>query len=166
MTKQEYEDQEIEKMEFVLKEDEFYDQKIIFRFFPKKSHCYGHQYPITNWDDVYKVYYSWEIVCEHDEFGEELLFDMSWDEDSILTDLSRCIQRCIECGKGMKFLTGLGDPTSEWNINIDGAKYEFIVWKDPVNLGYRFILTKDKAEEFAKFIEEINQYMLEHGNPI
>ena len=40
---------------------------------------------------------------------------------------------------------------------------EFIVYDKDSWISQRFVLSEEKSEEFAKFIDSINQYMLEHG---
>lgn len=61
-------------------------------------------------------------------------------------------------------LAPLGQPASEWYINrVDEDTIKFTVWNDPLNVGYRFRLSNEKAKEFAWFLDDINQYMLEHG---
>ena len=42
----------------------------------------------------------------------------------------------------------------------------FSVWSNYTNKGYRFWLDINKAEEFAQFIDAVNNHMLENGEPI
>lgn len=49
------------KLDFVLKERNGY--RLIFRFYPKQSHCHSfNDKPPTSWNEVYKVYYSYAIL--------------------------------------------------------------------------------------------------------
>lgn len=46
------------------------------------------------------------------------------------------------------------------------TKIEYMVWDNTSDKGFRFTLDIDRANEFAAFIDKINQYMIEHGVPI
>ena len=37
---------------------------------------------------------------------------------------------------------------------------EYMVWNNMSNIGFKFRLSVDRAVEFAKFIDEVNRYML------
>ena len=163
--------EKLKEMRFTIKTGEYED--VIFRFFPRDSHCHGFgDKPPKNWKGVYKVYYAWDIV----QFGkwrgeiinceQKSLFDMPWDECSVLTDLGNHILAIIDKEYSESHLNGMGMPTSKWDIEIDGPIVTFTVWNDPDMNGYRFRLYKEKAREFAEFINTINEHMLENGEPI
>ena len=153
-------------MTFTLKEDREYDYRIDFVFMPEYSHCHSfNDNPPTNWEEVYKVYYSWKIV-EIFEDDTEVLFNMSMDECSCLTELSYYIRDILSDKNEYCKVNSFGQPGSRWFIQADDNIILFEIWKDPSNQGYRFYLTRDKAEEFAKYLDEVNQYMLEHGESI
>ena len=50
----------------------------------------------------------------------------------------------------------------EFYEHEDGRRpwLEYMVWKNESNIGFKFRLSVDKAFEFAKFIDEVNRYML------
>ena len=164
-------DEELGMADFVLFEDE--DYRIVFHFFTRDSHCHSfNDDPPKSWNEVYKVYYSWSITDElldnADEVMEsDVLFDIPWDECSRLTELPFYIRDMIQNMRENTYLAPLGQPASEWHIDrIANDTLLFTVWEDPTDVGYRFRLTDDTAEEFAQFLDEVNQYMLEHGEGI
>lgn len=161
-------DEELGMADFVLFEDE--DYRIVFHFFTRDSHCHSfNDDPPKSWNEVYKVYYSWSITDELlDNDGEvmesDVLFDIPWDECSRLTELPSYIKDVVYNEDVKVHLTSLGQPASEWYISrVDEDTIKFTVWNDPLNVGYRFKLSNEKAKEFAWFLDNINQYMLEHG---
>lgn len=158
----------ISKADFTIDKNE--DFETIFHFFTRDSRCHSfNDDPPKTWKDVYKVYYSWSITQNmlgmDDEVVEsEVLIDVVWDECSRLTDLSDCIRDMIYNKKENIYLAPLGQPASEWHIDrIANDTLLFTVWEDPRDTGYRFRLSDETAEEFAQFLDEVNQYMLEHG---
>ena len=161
-------DEELGMADFVLFEDE--DYRIVFHFFTRDSHCHSfNDDPPKSWNEVYKVYYSWSITDELlDNDGEvmesDVLFDIPWDECSRLTELPSYIKDVVYNEDVKVHLAPLGQPASEWYISrVDEDTIKFTVWNDPLNVGYRFKLSNEKAKEFARFLDDINQYMLEHG---
>ena len=161
-------DEELGMADFVLFEDE--DYRIVFHFFTRDSHCHSfNDDPPKGWNEVYKVYYSWSITDELlDNDGEvmesDVLFDIPWDECSRLTELPSYIKDVVYNEDVKVHLAPLGQPASEWYISrVDEDTIKFTVWNDPLNVGYRFKLSNEKAKKFAWFLDDINQYMLEHG---
>ena len=153
-------------IKFNIKQNKKYDYKIDFVFSPTRSHLHSfNENPPKDWNEVYKVYYSWQIV-EVFEGEPEVLFNMEVDECSCLTDLAYYIRDILYYNAKHHTIRSLGQPGSEWIIKADGSIIHFEIWQDPSNQGYRFWLTRDRAEEFAKFLDQINKYMLEHGEPI
>lgn len=164
-------DKELGIADFILFGDEEY--KVVFHFFTRDSRCHSfNDDPPKNWNEVYKVYYSWSITQNmlgmDDEVVEsEVLIDVVWDECSRLTELSFHIKDVIQNEAVKVHLVPLGQPASEWYIcRVDEDSIKFTVWNDPLNVGYRFKLSNEKAEEFAWFLDDVNQYMLEHGEGI
>lgn len=164
-------DEQLGVAEFILFEDDEY--RIVFHFFTRDSHCHSfNDDPPKNWDEVYKVYYSWSITDELlDENGEVMesneLFDIPWDECSRITDLPLYIKDVIYNEDVKAHLAPLGQPASDWYIHRVGKDaIKCTVWNNPLNVGYRFKLSEGKAQEFAWFLDDVNQYMLEHGEGI
>ena len=48
-------------------------------------------------------------------------------------------------------------------FHLQVFEFIFIVYDKDSWVSQRFVLSEEKSEEFAKFIDGINQYMLEHG---
>lgn len=82
----------IEKIDFILQDDEY--EATIFRFRPRKSSChsYGKKLP-TCWKEVYKVYYSYSIFKKYKYDGHsKTLFNCDCDECSVIDELAdRCL---------------------------------------------------------------------------
>ena len=168
------------KIDFVLKESE--DSKLIFRFYPRSSHCHGFgSVPPTKWEEVYKVYYSYSIF-EREKEGRKsrTLFDSGCDECSIIDEVAA---RCLYLSEGKKSVVRNFDgkdytiellnnemyPTGtgvSWDITkVSSVYYEFKLfdWND---VGFRFALKSDRLKEFGEYLKECCEYMLAHGEPI
>ena len=168
------------KFDFVIHDDAF--SRDILRFYPRSSHVHGHtDDPPTAWVAVYKVYYSWAVIRHHYHNGEiepescEKLFDMSMDECSELPNLSAIIKNVIETGETFDYPT-FGQPAGDWCIKkekyhdafTDKEKviYEFQVFNNLTNQGYRFNFDEKKVLYFCDWLVLVNQYMLEHSEGI
>lgn len=181
----------IENIDFVIEEHN--DEKIVFRFRPRSSSChsFGNE-PPKEWKDVYKVYYSYQILF----YGNatcEIMYDEYCDECSVIDEVAA---RCKLLSEGKKQVTiirkdefdedetrtikllndemhPIGDGTS-WFIRLDPKRrtmsrqrlYEISLFNGYTNVGYRFWLTKEKIGEFGKYLESCCEYMLAHGDPI
>ena len=106
-----------------------YDDKCLYRdvirFYPRSSHVHSfNDDPPTNWEKVYKVYYSWVIIRQYYKSNDQnsiqprstkKLFDMSMDECSMLPDLSTIIKDIVNTGKTFDYPT-MGQPAGDWKI--------------------------------------------------
>ena len=147
---------------------------IDFVFYPKESHMHGfHDEPPKTFKEVYKVYYSWAI--EKTEGSHPVVwqvqFSIGCDECSALTCLSEVIRQCIREKKDKRCLTA-GQEGSDWHLFFikrgfyPVARVGFYVFSNFTNKGYRFYLEAERAEQFADFLDEVNNHMLENGEPI
>ena len=174
-------------MDFVLSEDEY--DKTVFRFYPKASHMHGFdENPPASLDDVYKVYYSWGVI-QYSKLDDgswdsgNRIFFMDWDECSALEYLGHVIRRVLRYKKRVIQIRSMGQPGSEWTITFrpewvwDDENLElrldtsrgtliFEVFDNFTNLGYRFRLDTDRATKFTEYLDNVNQHMLENGEPI
>ena len=165
------------RMDFVIGHDiwDDDDNDIVFRFYPKSSHMHGFEEdkPPKSFNAVYKVYYSWAI--EKTE-GSHLVvwqvqFSIGCDEYSALTYLSEVIRQCIREKKDKRCITA-GQEGSDWHLFFikrgfyPVARVGFYVFSNFTNKGYRFYLETERAEQFADFLDEVNNHMLENGEPI
>ena len=174
------------KIDFIIRESEY--DKIIFRFYPRKSSCHSFgDKPPKSWDDVYKVYYSYRIIriWKIDNNSHEILYKCGCDEGSVIDEIAAV---CKYLSEGKKQVTktypkNLGGDTvtiellnreifpmgygTSWTIkesrDKESYKFELFGWND---VGYRFWLPKAKAKEFGEYLEECCEYMLAHGDPI
>lgn len=156
------------KMDFILRNDEsFY--KDVFRFYPQSISVHSfNDNPPKNWDEVYKVYYSWAILRKYNYGKTQRLFDLPWDEGSGIPNLSNAIKYVIETKKDF-VMRGIGQPSGDWYIyyktyySLDGdTNYlEFHVFNSFTNQGYKFILTIDECNKFCEYLNKINTYALE-----
>lgn len=170
------------KFDFVIEDDKgFY--RDIFRFYPRYTHVHGfHDEPPKTWEGVYKVYYSWAIIRQYydDDIEDKIeysdkLFEISYDECSQIPNLSGIIKNVMETGETFDYPT-FGQPAGDWkveqrkgNSKLDDEDYEyynFEVFNNWTNQGYRFIFDKEKTLKFCDWLDMINQYALKHGEGI
>ena len=169
-----------QKIDFILHENA--DEALIFRFRPRCSKChgYGDKKP-TNWDEVYKVYYSYSIIRRNKYLNREaIVFDCVFDECSVINEVSKRIKlilqgkkTLIENHKGDEYIINLlneeiypaGDGVT-WMIKESGLPdiYCFILWNYN-NQGYRFLLNKYKMKKFGEYLSKCCEYMLTHSEP-
>ena len=175
----------IDKIDFVIHEDN--DEILIFRFLPQESNCHSFDDRLpTKWEDVYKVYYAYEIIkVWKDDNSIEKEFYCYCDECSIIDEVSARIKYIIEGKESVTVshndedyvielfdeeIYSFGDGVS-WTINKiinmwdDEARYKISLWKYN-HYGYRFYIDKDKLRDFGEYLEECCEYMLAHGDPI
>lgn len=159
------------QISFVLKEGQF--SKLIFRFLPQLSSCHSFDdNPPKSWQEVYKVYYAYEIVeqwSDEDQNNEGVWFSTSFDECSVIDTVadfighldwkSFCSQTFMPYGDGV-----------QWKLQkrrhpYQGLGIKFELWKRN-NMGYRMFLPEERCIAFAKFLNDCCEYMLAHGEPI
>ena len=101
------------------------DHIVKMRFYPQHSHCHGfYETPPKDWNEVYKVYYSWSILESHKGFIKddemwtafEPVFEMKWDECSAITYLPDTIEWILKKKKNFYRLPTLGQPGSDWDF--------------------------------------------------
>jgi hypothetical protein len=166
-------------IDFTIKYDKEFDKKTIFRFHTASSHVHGFNEDCPNvWKDVYKVYYSWQVI-EINKTNEKILFDMSIDECSDIVNLPKVLDYVIK--KRPKFIReqSVGQPGSIWEIKY--RKYhdwgtgkrepekdflEISVWNNYTKCGFRFYLDINETKSFIAYLENVNAYMLKHSEPI
>ena len=155
----------------------------VFRFDTEYSTCHSfNDKPPTKWEEVYKVYYYYQIVEMDMETGEikEVLFDSKCDECSVLDEIA---ERCKYLAEGKKQVKIDRDGAESytirllnqeikpcgmgvfWTIRQSHKKFRFDLF-DWWDKGYRFWIERDKVGEFGKFLESCCEYMLAHGVPI
>lgn len=157
--------------EFILRETETY--KDTFIFYPNSSHLHVFDdikpVHVTDYKkaQIYTVYYAWEI--EHIDYCNnelKLLVSFYPDEGSCLIYLVDAIEDVINNHRKTEVLSS-GQPASFWTIEyLSEDRLQFTVFDNWTNQGYKFILPVDRCYEFCKFINNINQYMLEHCESI
>lgn len=172
----------IEKIDFILHDDEY--ETIIFRFRPRQSSChsFGNNLP-TSWEDVYKVYYSYSIFkVSKNSIGSEPLFNCGCDECSIIDEVA---SRCLHLANGKTSVDvkypHVGETRTVQLLNNEvhpsgyGVSWDIKHLYDNVysismfgwdGKGYRFCLNKTKMKEFGNYLNECCEYMLAHGDPI
>lgn len=172
------------KMDFTLMEDDY--RKVIFRFYPRQTFVHGFEidYCPKTWEEVYKVYYSFAIIQYYKddngnietESADRLLY-MYCDECSQIPNLKEIIEYIMNNDDYVYDYPTIGQPAIDWKISKRKGVYE---WKDNepyeyynfemfdnwLNVGYRFTLDRKQVEEFCKYLDKINQYALEHSVPI
>ena len=168
------------RIDFTLYENDY--SKIIFRFRPDLSNCHSHNDKTPkSWDEVYKVYYYYEIIKKYTDENRErtVLWKSGCDECSIINEVAARILLILEGKKKVeveyanaKFTIKLFNeimPSGDgvwWKIDkLSKDNYQFSMWNS-AEVGYRFYLDKDKTQKFGEYLEECCEYMLAHGDPI
>ena len=171
------------------------DKKRMIRFYPRESrmHHFGDE-PPKNFDDVYKVYYSWAILESYpetvEESGEEKwgrfrkVFSMPFDECSCIgAGLEAAVKLVMDHRRKEYRVLSSGWPGSVWRITrMDGTELDleenggktlrdndtfvFEVFDNDSDRGYRFSLNRRQAEGFRKYVKEVNAHMFENSEPI
>lgn len=167
-------------------------RRYVFRFYPRQSHChsFGDEPPKSR-EDVYKVYYSYAFLeQEKDANGLHTITNVVYreycDECSVMEHIAYC---CGELANGKEQYT-LDDSRVEEVINILDNEfdpfgygtawiirkqyytykkeiiYQFELWDNFDNKGYRFIIPQDRIKEFGEYLQSCCDYMLEHGEGI
>ena len=167
------------RIDFTLYENDY--SKIIFRFRPDISNCHSFNDELPkSWDEVYKVYYYYEIFEKYSEDRERrVLWKSGCDECSIIAEVAYRIPLILE-GKrkividysNAKFTINLFNeimPSGDgvfWKIEkLSKDNYMFNLWNS-LEVGYRFHLYKERMQPFADYLKECCEYMLAHGDPI
>ena len=107
------------KIDFNIYESDTY--RMIFRFYPKQSHCHSfNNKPPKTWHDVYKVYYSWAILeqwkNENGDIEETvMLFTADCDECSIIDEIS---VRCDLLSRRVERVECKDDSGENYRINV------------------------------------------------
>lgn len=172
---------------FTLESDEY--SRIIFQFDEKRSSCHSFgDNPPKNWQDVYKVYYTWSILEQYrdrEEYEWSTDYEFSvWDEGSALRAVGE-YAKAIADGKKKYIVT---DPSTgeehtfkylndtlqacgdgaDWTISEkrrfgrkEEKRYIFSIWNR--RKGYRFMLPDGRMREFGEFLTAWCEYMLENG---
>lgn len=183
------------KIDFILK-DNSDTERLIFRFYPRKSSCHSFgDEPPKDWNDVYKVYYSYVIIKQwkfnpEDQWTSEIFFREGCDECSIIDEIGH---RCLLLANGIEVFKrddgreiqlldkvlpfGMG---TEWTISKH--TYTTYGWNDEDEdevcvyytftlfdwwgKGFKFTLEEKDIKAFGEYLLGCCNYMLAHGDPI
>lgn len=172
-------DRKIKHLDFTLADNEF--ETIIFRFLPRHSSCHSFgSKPPTCWEEVYKVYYAYEIINISKLTGKaKKVYKCHCDECSVIDEIAiRCkliadghryhiVEREDETYK-VKLLNVEVKPFgygTSWKLTKSNGNTEIQLFRWD-NKGYRFRLDKETLRKFGEHLEECCEYMLAHGDPI
>ena len=179
------------KIDFLI--ENYPDERLIFRFYPRRSSCHSFdKIPPTSWDEVYKVYYSYAIIKQYkfnedDKWESVIMFKEDCDECSIIDEVGT---RCLELAKGYetferddgeriplldKVILPFGMGTN-WTISkrvetdfedktIKHTYYNFTLFNYD-NRGFRFTLKEENMKNFGEYLCECCEYMLQYGESI
>lgn len=167
------------RIDFVLSENSY--SKIIFRFFPQQSSCHSFgDTPPKTWNEVYKVYYYYEIIQKFTDYNERsVLWKSGCDECSVIAEVASRIPSILEGKKRIEFehnnikfnikmfdeMMPFGDGVC-WKIDkLSKDYYQLAMWNSN-EVGYRFGIHKDQLQKFGEYLKECCEYMLAHGDPI
>lgn len=155
------------KLDFIIDEDsQIY--RTIFRIYPKSTtiHSFDENPPKT-WKEVYKVYYSFAIIIQYLDDDNKVessikLFEMRCDECSNIPNLSDIIKYAIEKNEIFDYPT-CGQPAGDWYIDPTNENYiKFMVFDNFQGNGFRFLLSKERTNEFIEWLNEANEYLFKH----
>lgn len=170
------------KIDYIIESSD--DERLIFRFYPRQSHCHSFtKEPPKKWSDVYKVYYSYAIIKQwrfnpNDQWESEIVFSEPCDECSVINEIA---ERCLQLSNGWEDfktddgryisllnneVTPLGVGTS-WTIfkYVKTGYYKFTLF-NYFNEGYRFVIAEEEIKAFGKYLKGCCEYMLVHGESI
>lgn len=135
---------------------------LYFEFDTKHSHCHSfNDNPPKSWEEVYKVYYSYNLYAERD--GEKTeLFNAYCDEGSSLDAVGYALQ---EPKKKYYCILPFGDGIM-WEISRRYEKCEITLVEMISRRAYRIYLANQEAKKFGKFLVSCCEYMLAHGEGI
>ena len=169
------------------------DERLIFRFYPRQSHCHGFgSEPPKSWNDVYKVYYAYSVIRQFKDDGKcegsDIVFATGCDECSVIDEVAEYCARisngeksvCVKRPDGEEVNMELLDNEIftfaygvDWKITDTGVQHRetleplyMIEMFDHMDVGYRFRLYESELAEFGKYLRYCCEYMLEHGEPI
>lgn len=160
--------------DFVISADKDCD-KIVLRFYPKHSHVHGFGEEAPNsWDRVYKTYMSFAILkyCFNSKKqtydSTNILFENYGDEGEGLRIL-RDVLNDILVGEHKEYyeITPFGYGV-DWEVR-DKRKnfnYDFTMIDNLSNKAFRFVLNKEKIQEFYNVLNEFLEYMLSNSEGI
>lgn len=183
------------KIDYIIEQED--DARLIFRFYPRQSSChsFGNE-PPKNWNDVYKVYYSYAIIKQwkfnpEDQWESEIMFYEHCDECSIIDIVGeRCLllANSVEIfkradGREIQLLDnrilpfGMG---TEWAISKHVCTeygyfedeqdvvttYYTFMLFDYDDKGFKFTLEGKDIKAFGEYLLGCCEYMLAHGDPI
>lgn len=168
------------RIDFTLYENNYF--KIIFRFRPDRSSCHSNNdIPPKTWNEVYNVYYYYEIIQKYNNEDKELtvLWKSGCDECSVINEVASRIPLILDGKKTVetecantKFTIKLFDeiiPFGDgvcWKIDkISKDNYQLSMWNSN-EIGYRFHLYREQMQKFSEYLKECCEYMLTHGDPI
>lgn len=157
------------KIDFIIYESK--DERIVFRFYPRKSHVHSfNDEPPKSWAEVYKVYFSYSILLQYKDNPEKtrVVFNEPCDECSVLDELPMLISHILEnniTDKNVLVPFGMG---TIWELsyrNITQPRWVFSLWRWD-NIGYRFSLEENGLIRFKDYLSYVLEYMLQHGEGI
>lgn len=91
------------KIDFIISKDNY--RRLIFRFYPRRSSCHSfNDETPKNWNEVYKVYYSYAIIQQYkfeseDQWKSVVVFREDCDECSIIDEVG---YRCLLLADGVE----------------------------------------------------------------
>ena len=162
------------KIDFIF-EDSGNNRKI-FRFYPRRSHVHGFDDECPkNWKEVYKVYYAWSVIWQYRwddsyEWDSRTCFEMECDECSELVYLKDHILNL----KPNETVDIPSLSAALWRIKFFAGDlhrrirpyYEFTVWERYSGRACCFWLSRKETRQFVKYLDYVQDYMLEHSEPI
>lgn len=161
-----------EKIDFIIKEEN--GERLIFRFFPKKSEVEFAEGYNKDWSNIWNITYDWKIIKQikrNKRYISKTIYHHPYDT-SCLEDLPDAINEIIgnkenvylECERIAKM------EETDWILtynkessNIDFKIYEHHLFDDGGEKYFLFSLPIDKAKDFASYIDTTVNYLIENS---
>lgn len=161
-----------EKIDFILNEEN--GERLIFRFFPKKSKVEFAEGYNKDWSNIWNIIYDWKIIKQikrNKRYRSQTIYHHLYDT-SCLEDLPDAINEIIEnkekvyldCERIAKI------EETDWILtynkkssNIDFKIYEHHLFDDGGEKYFLFSLPIDKAKDFASYIDNTVNYLIENS---
>lgn len=153
-----------------------------FAFYPQESSCHSFgEEPPKSWEDVYKVYFQYEITRDALNIDEPgIVFRSYHDENSVMKTVAKALKAISNHEKDYSKYIGkdyFAFGGVSWRIDeVPIKKYNH--YRTTKVHRYRITMTNDANEKFefvndilelgrfADFLDKCCEYMLAHGEPM
>lgn len=160
-----------DKIDFILNEEN--GERLIFRFFPKKSNVEFADGYDKDWSNIWDIDYVWSIIKQEKRnvrYNSKTIYHHPYDKSN-LNYLPEAINEIVEDKKRIYLpcddvFIGGADwilTYNEENNNIEFKIYEHNLLGDGGKKYYLFSLATNKAKEFGSYIDHTFLYLIDNS---